>query len=148
LVWGTMWWQRPGATNIGIASRCPSVVSHRSHSFVAVCHSSRAMKPGDNRERWCSPMSVLMVHSKVKAENVADLEEAVQAMFAAIERAQPAGMRYASCRLSDGVTYVALLELDDGVENPLPALPEFRALQENLPNWIAAPPVPDQVTVI
>jgi hypothetical protein len=93
-------------------------------------------------------MSVLMVRSKIKAENVADVEEAARVMFAAIERAQPAGIRYASCRLSDGVTYVALLEIDDGVENPLPAVPEFRAFQENLKNWIAEPPAPDQVTVV
>jgi hypothetical protein len=46
------------------------------------------------------------------------------------------------------VTYVATLELDDGVENPLPALPEFREFQENLKMWTAEPPIPEQLTVI
>jgi hypothetical protein len=69
-------------------------------------------------------------------------------MFAAIRRAQPEGIRYASCRLADGVTCVALLEVDDGVENPLPALPEFRELQESLSGWVAEPPTPEQLTVV
>lgn len=89
-----------------------------------------------------------MVQAKVKAERVADVDEAARTMFAAIERAQPTGVRYASCRLSDGVTYVALLELDDGVENPLLALPEFRAFQDNIKQWIAEPPTPQPLTVV
>jgi hypothetical protein len=72
-------------------------------------------------------MQTGMVRSKVKAEHVAELEAAVKRVFTALQQSQPNGIRYASCRLPDGVTYVAVLELDDGVDNPLPALPEFRA---------------------
>lgn len=63
-------------------------------------------------------MDVLMVRSKVKAESVAEVEAAITKVFSAIERAQPAGVRYASSRLEDGVTFVALLELEGGVDNP------------------------------
>jgi hypothetical protein len=94
------------------------------------------------------PMNVLMVHSKVKAAYVTEVEAAVKRVFATLQQEQPKGIRYTSCRLSDGVTYVAVLELDDGVDNPLPALPEFRAFQENLKHWSAEPPIPEQVTVI
>ena len=93
-------------------------------------------------------MYTLMVRSKVKAANVTEVEAAVKRVFAALQQEQPNGIRYASCRLSDGVTSVALLELDDGVDNPLPALPEFREFQENLKNWMAEPPISEQVTVI
>jgi MFS family permease len=55
---------------------------------------------------------------------------------------------YASCRLSDGVSYVALLKLDEGVGNPLPALTEFREFQESLKGWMAETPSSDQLTVI
>jgi len=89
-----------------------------------------------------------MVRSTVKAEHVTEVDAAVKRIFAALQQAQPQSIRYASCRLSDGVTYVALLELDDGVDNPLPALPEFRAFQENLKNWMAEPPISEQLTVI
>ena len=93
-------------------------------------------------------MNVMIVRSKVKPEHAAEVETAVQALFAAIERAQPEGIRYASSRLDDGVTYVAQLQLDEGVENPLPALPEFREFQDNLKHWLAEPPTPEQLTVI
>src|SRR5258708_20635205 len=93
-------------------------------------------------------MNTLMIRSKVKAEHVPDLEAAVKRVFAALQQAQPNGIRYASCRLPDGVTYVAILEIDDGVNNPLPTLPEFRAFQENLKNWVAEPPSSQQGTVI
>jgi hypothetical protein len=89
-----------------------------------------------------------MVRSKVKAEHVAELEAAAKRLITALHQAQPNGIRYASCRLPDGVTYVAVLEVEDGVENPLPALPEYRAFQENLKNWMAEPPIPEPLTVI
>ncbi|MET8132843.1 hypothetical protein [Streptomyces sp. NPDC005251] len=61
-------------------------------------------------------------------------------MFTAVEEARPAGVRYASYRLPDGVTYIAQLELADGTENPLPAIVEFREFQAGLKNWMAGPP--------
>lgn len=93
-------------------------------------------------------MSVMLLRAKVKVERVADVEAAVRTMFSAIEQAQPRGVRYASCRLPDGVTFVILLELDEGIENPLPAILEFREFQEGLKHWLAEPPLPEQLTVI
>src|SRR5215831_19321047 len=95
-----------------------------------------------------SSMSVLMIRSKVKAADAAEVEAAAKRLFAALQEAQPRGIRYTSCRLSDGVTYVALLELDEGLENPLPALPEFREFQESLKQWMAEPPIPEPLTVV
>ena len=93
-------------------------------------------------------MTVLMVRSKIKAESAGEVEAAVKAMFAAIEAARPQGVRYASCRLPDGVTYIALLQLEEGVENPLPSVPAFREFQENVKQWLAEPPTPEQLTII
>lgn len=93
-------------------------------------------------------MNVLMVRSKVKAENATEVEAAVKRLFAAIQQAQPRGIRYSSSLLADGVTYVALLEIDDGVENPLPTLPEFREFQENLKGWMIEPPTGEQLKVV
>ncbi len=53
-------------------------------------------------------------------------------MFAAVNAAQPEGVRYASVLLPDGETFVALLQVDDGADNPIPGLPEFRELQERV----------------
>ncbi len=64
-------------------------------------------------------MSVRMVRAKIKADKAAELEKAAKEMFTAIKAAQPQGVRYASCKLPDGVTYVTLLGLDDDENNPL-----------------------------
>jgi hypothetical protein len=93
-------------------------------------------------------MKVRMVRSKVKEESVAEVEAAIRELFSAIERARPAGVHYASSRLEDGVTFVALLGLDEGVDNPLRALPEFVKFQEDLKQWIAEPPTPEQLSVV
>jgi hypothetical protein len=71
-------------------------------------------------------MSVHMVQAKIKRDRVADIQEGAKRMFAAIGEAQPEGIRYASCLAPDGETFVAFLQVDEGVENPLPALPAFR----------------------
>jgi hypothetical protein len=92
-------------------------------------------------------MKVLMVRSKIKAESVAEVETAIEKVFSAIKQAQPAGVRYASSRLADGVTFVILLELE-GEDNPLAALPAFVEFQEDLKKWIAEPPTVEQLTVI
>jgi hypothetical protein len=65
-----------------------------------------------------------------KRESVTDVQAAAKTMFAAIDGAQPEGIRYASCLLPDGETFVALLQVDDGVENPLPGFAEFREFLE------------------
>ncbi|MGH2585577.1 MAG: hypothetical protein ACRDJE_11745 [Dehalococcoidia bacterium] len=93
-------------------------------------------------------MNVMMVRAKVKTESVADVEAAARKMFSAIEAVQPQGVRYASCRLPDGVTFVAVLALEDGTNNPLTTVPEFREFQESLKGWLAEPPIPEQLTVI
>lgn len=93
-------------------------------------------------------MNVMMIRPRVKPESVGELEAAVEKMFAAIEQAKPEGVRYASCKLADGETFVVLLALDDGIDNPLTAVPEFREFQENLREWIVEPPIPDRLTVL
>jgi len=90
----------------------------------------------------------LLIRAKVKPECVADVTAGVERMFDAIEQAHPQGVRYSSSLLHDGVTFLAHLELRDGVDNPLPSVPAFREFQENLKQWIAEPPVPEHLTVI
>jgi hypothetical protein len=93
-------------------------------------------------------MSVFMAQAKIKTEHVPELQPAAASLFAAIEAAQPEGIRYAWTMLADGQTFVALVEVDDGVENPIPALPEYQELQARLEDWIAEPPSSQPMTVI
>ena len=93
-------------------------------------------------------MSLMMVRAKVKDESVAEVEVEAEKMFTAIAEAEPGGVRYALCKLADGVRFVVLLEVDDEVENPLLSLPEFNEYQANLKDWIAEPPMVEQLTVV
>jgi hypothetical protein len=93
-------------------------------------------------------MSVHMVQSKIKPDSVAGVRTATKKMFAAVDAAQPEGIQYASCLLPDGETFVALLQIDDGVENPLPGFPEFQELLEGVETSRAEPPDVQPLTVI
>jgi hypothetical protein len=93
-------------------------------------------------------MTVMMVTSKVNEENVADVQAGLEKVFRELEEAQPAGIRYASSMLGDGVTFVAFLELENAEDNPLSALPAYAEILENLKQWRAEPPAVEQLTVI
>jgi hypothetical protein len=93
-------------------------------------------------------MTVLTVRATLKEEHVDEAVAAVKRMFAAIEREGLEGIRYASIKLQDGVTFVALLEVEDGVENPLADLPEAQEFYASLPGWYAEPPEVGPGTVI
>ena len=92
-------------------------------------------------------MNVLMVRAKVKEENVADARAAVEKVIKALEQAQPAGVQYASCLLSDGVTFVALLKLEDDGGHPLRDMPAYAEMVESLKQWYDGPPAAEQMTV-
>jgi hypothetical protein len=109
--------------------------------------SEKQNKPGA-RVKGDNPMKVLMVRAKVKDEYVAEIESAGERLFAALHREQPQGIRYTTCRLSDSVTYVNIIAIDDGIDNPLLALPEARTFQEGLKQWLAEPPTSEQLTVL
>ena len=92
-------------------------------------------------------MNVLMVRAKIKEENVADAQAAVEKVIQALEQAQPADVQYASCLLSDGVTFVALLKLEDDGSHPLRDLPAYAEMVESLQQWYDGPPAADRMTV-
>ena len=92
-------------------------------------------------------MNVLMVRAKIKEENVADAQAAVEKVIQALEQAQPADVQYASCLLSDGITLVALLKLEDDGGHPLRDLPAYAEMIENLKQWYDGPPIADRMTV-
>jgi hypothetical protein len=95
------------------------------------------------------PMNVQMVRFKVKPSCVDQFEEAAKGVFAAARENRPKGVRnYVLCRLSDGHTYLALVELHDGLSNPLLEVPEGKKFLENVQNWVAEPPIRDQLTSI
>ena len=92
-------------------------------------------------------MNVLMVRAKIKEENVADARAAVEKVIKALEQEQPVGVQYASCLLSDGVTFIALLKLEDDGGHPLRDLPAYAEMVEDLKQWYDGPPAAERMTV-
>jgi len=93
-------------------------------------------------------MNLLMVRARLKEENVAEAKAATEKVIQALEQERPADVRYASGVLNDGVTFVALLEMDPGQEHPLRTFPAYVELIENLKQWYAEPPTVQYMTVI
>src|SRR5262245_6630081 len=93
-------------------------------------------------------MSVVLLRQKVKDGSIEEAEAAVRDLFATLDRVRPEGLRYASTRVADTSTFVIMVELADGIEDPRPAIPEFRRFLERLKDWVDGPPVVEQLDVV
>ena len=93
-------------------------------------------------------MHVMMFRATAKPEHTGDLEAAVRTMFTALAAQRPPGVKYASSRLAGSATFVIFLALENPAENPLPAIPEFRAFQESTRGWLAEPTHAEPLTVV
>jgi hypothetical protein len=87
-------------------------------------------------------MKRVMVRYKVKADRVAENETLVRAVYDELESTQPAGLRYATFRLDDGVSFVhfSTTETADG-RSPLPEVTAFKQFQENISDRCDEAPV-------
>ena len=93
-------------------------------------------------------MTVHMVRFTATPEAADDVEAGVAALVAAVHEARPAGTQLRYYRQADGLTFVALLELDEGVDNPLPTIPAAREYQASLATWATTPPTPEPLTLL
>jgi hypothetical protein len=92
-------------------------------------------------------MKQVMVRYKVKSDQVAQNEELVRAVYAELERTQPAGFRYATYRLDDGVSFVHLATVEQGPP-PLPDLEAFRRFQDGIEERCDEPPKVTELSAV
>ena len=87
-------------------------------------------------------MKRVMVRYTVKAEQVEENERRIEAVYAQLHREQPAGIRYVTFKLADGVSFVHLasIETADG-SNPLTALETFNQFTGTIGERRVDPPV-------
>jgi hypothetical protein len=91
-------------------------------------------------------MRQVMVRYKVKPDRVAENEELVRAVYAELARTRPAGLRYATFQLEDGVSFVHLASLDtDEAGNPLSEVRAFARFQEGIADRCDEAPVVAQL---
>jgi L-rhamnose mutarotase len=75
-------------------------------------------------------MKRVMVRYKLKPEAVAENEALVRAVYDELQQTQPAGMRYATFKLDDGVSFVHV-NFSDG-SSSLNELESFQAFQQGI----------------
>jgi hypothetical protein len=82
---------------------------------------------------------VKMIRYKVKPDRAEENVELVRAVYEELRGTAPAGLRYATFQLEDGVTFVHLAQLEGG-ENPLPFVLAFQRFQAGIGDRCEEPP--------
>jgi hypothetical protein len=85
-------------------------------------------------------MKRVMVRYKVKPDRVAENEALVRAVYEELRRSQPPGLRYATFRLEDGVSFMHLSSTADG-QNPLTQVEAFARFTHDIAERCDEPPV-------
>ncbi len=87
-------------------------------------------------------MGHVIVRYKVKPDCGDENESLIKAVFAELAQKRPAGLRYSSYRLEDGLTFVhhAVVSTADG-SNPLPQLDAFKAFVSVIKDRCDEPPL-------
>jgi hypothetical protein len=94
-------------------------------------------------------MRQVMVRYKVKPERVEENEHLVRAVYDEIRRAVPAGLRYATFKLDDGVSFVhlAVTESENG-GSPLSKVKAFQEFQKDIEDRTDEGPVVTELDLI
>lgn len=87
-------------------------------------------------------MKRMMVRYKVKSDQAEENQRYVEKVFEELRRNSPAGLRYATFKQSDGVSFVHLVsvETEDG-KNPLTETSAFKAFQAGVNDRCEEQPV-------
>ena len=94
-------------------------------------------------------MKTVMVRYKVKADRVDENVGYIDRVFKALKQAQPAGLRYASFRQPDGLSFVHIASVDapDG-QNPLSDTPAFQDFVSNIRDRCDEPPAATDLDLV
>ena len=94
-------------------------------------------------------MSVAVVRYRTKPDRADENQALVEKVFAELDGNRPAGLRYATFRLADGVSFVhvASIETEDG-HNPLPAVQAFKQFQEHIGDRCDEAPAAEELSEI
>jgi hypothetical protein len=85
-------------------------------------------------------MRQVMVRYKVKPGRVEENEALVRAVYDELAATGPAGLRYATFRLDDGVSFVHVASVE-GEHNPLAEVAAFARFQADVRDRCEEPPV-------
>ena len=89
----------------------------------------------------------VVVRYQVHPEAAEENQRLVEQVYAELETTDPGGLKYATYRLADGVTFIHVATVT-GDENPLNTTAAFARFQEGLAERCAQPPTPSAATVV
>jgi hypothetical protein len=94
-------------------------------------------------------MGVAVVRYQTKPDRAEENQALIEKVFVELDARRPAGLRYASFRLADGVSFVhvASVETDDGA-NPLTATPAFSEFLRGIDDRCEEGPLASGATVV
>jgi hypothetical protein len=94
-------------------------------------------------------MRKVVVVYQAKPDQADENERLVARVFEELNERKPSGLRYATFRLADGVSFVhvASIETDDGL-NPLSETSAFAEFQREIKDRVSAPPSAQDATVV
>jgi hypothetical protein len=92
-------------------------------------------------------MRHVMVRYRVNPESAAENETLVRAVYSELAATEPAGLRYATFRHDDGVTFIHVAQTPDEL-NPLDRVAAFNEFQAGLKDRCAEPPALSKLTLV
>jgi hypothetical protein len=95
-------------------------------------------------------MPNVVVRYQAKPDVADENQRLIEAVFADLERLEPAGFTYKVFRLADGVSFVHVLIEHEGVDNPgsLQEVPAFQAFSADIADRCEVPPLAMAATVV
>jgi hypothetical protein len=86
-------------------------------------------------------MRQVMIRYTVHPDRAQENAALVRAVYAELAETRPAGLRYATLRLADGVSFVHIAVHTTDGQNPLDGVAAFAAFQAGVADRVQAPPV-------
>jgi hypothetical protein len=89
----------------------------------------------------------VIVRYKTRADAAEENQRLAEQVFAELARDDPGGLRYATFRLADGVTFVHVATIEGDV-NPLQKVSAFAEFQRDIASRCVEPPVVTDATIV
>lgn len=91
--------------------------------------------------------NTVIVQYTTRADAADENQKLVENVFAELAATNPDGLRYATFRLADGVSFVHIA-MTDGESNPLPQLAAFQEFTREIGDRCVEGPTPSQATLV
>jgi hypothetical protein len=92
-------------------------------------------------------MRTVIVRYKLKSGRTEENEALVRAVYEELAETQPSGLRYATVRQDDGLSFLHMAQMEDG-NNPLTEVGAFKRFSENIGERCEEPPVVTNVELV